>query len=65
MNNIELEGKKEVAILIGSEGGFKEEEIFYAEKEGILVKGLGKRILRCETAPISAISLIMHITGNM
>lgn len=65
LNNIDLKDKKEVAILIGSEGGFTKEEVLYAKKEGVLVKGLGKRILRCETAPISAISLIMYLTGNM
>lgn len=64
LNNIELEGKKEVGILIGSEGGFTKKEVLYAKEQGILIKSLGKRILRCETAPICAASVIMYLTGN-
>lgn len=65
LNNIELKEKKEVGILIGSEGGFTEQEVLYAKEQGVLIKSLGKRILRCETAPICSISLIMYLTGNL
>ncbi len=65
LNNIELQEKKEVGILIGSEGGFTEQEVLYAKEQGVLIKSLGKRILRCETAPICSISLIMYLTGNL
>lgn len=54
-----------VGVLIGSEGGFSEEEIALCEQNGIKKIWLGERILRCETAPISAISIIMHLSGNM
>ena len=56
---------KSVAIFIGSEGGFEEAEVEKAEKNGILTTSLGKRILRCETAPLCALSAIMYITGNL
>ena len=56
---------KSEGILIGSEGGFTEQEVLYAKEQGILIKGLGKRILRCETAPICAASIIMYLTGNL
>ena len=65
LNKIEIEDKKEVGILIGSEGGFTQQEVFYAKEQGVLIKSLGKRILRCETAPICSISLIMYLTGNL
>lgn len=55
----------DISILIGSEGGFSEEEVELALENGLFISGLGKRILRCETAPIAAISIIMNITGNM
>ncbi len=55
----------EIAILIGSEGGFEENEILRAKDNGIKIASLGKLILRCETAPISAISIIMNITKNI
>lgn len=54
-----------LGLLIGSEGGFDGEEIMLAQKAGIIAVGLGDRILRCETAPIAALSIIMHLTGNM
>ena len=56
---------KSVAIFIGSEGGFEESEVEKAEKNGVLTTSLGKRILRCETAPLCALSAIMYITGNL
>lgn len=55
----------EIGVLIGSEGGFDEGEIRLCIEKGIVPIGLGPRILRCETAPISAISIIMNLTGNM
>ena len=55
----------EIAILIGSEGGFEEEEVAWAQQSGCHVLSLGKRILRCETAPLAALSIIMYETGNM
>ena len=51
--------------MIGSEGGFEESEIDFAVENGIHKVGLGPRILRCETAPIAALSIIMNITKNM
>ena len=39
-----------VSIVIGSEGGFSQAEADAAKKEGFLMAGLGRRILRTETA---------------
>ena len=41
---------KSIAIFIGSEGGFSQAEADAAKKEGFLMAGLGRRILRTETA---------------
>ena len=54
-----------IDVFIGSEGGFEEAEVELALKAGIHAATLGKRILRCETAPIAAISVLMNLTGNM
>lgn len=54
-----------IDVFIGSEGGFEEAEVEFALKAGIHAATLGKRILRCETAPIAAISVLMNLTGNM
>ena len=56
---------QEIAVLIGSEGGFDESEVVKAKEKGCQVLSLGKRILRCETAPLAALSIIMFETGNM
>ena len=48
-----------IALCIGPEGGFSKEEVEKAKKEGFLPISLGKRILRTETAAITALSLIM------
>ena len=53
-----------IAIFIGPEGGISQEEAEKAQKAGILTVGLGKRILRTETAPLFALSAIMLLTGN-
>lgn len=56
---------KNIDIVIGSEGGFEPKEAEELQKMGFKSVSLGKRILRCETAPIAAISILMNITGNM
>lgn len=54
-----------IALLIGSEGGFSPEELAQTETCGIRAASLGKRILRCETAPIAALSAVMFFLGEM
>ena len=48
-----------VGILIGPEGGFDEKEIELAEGSGGIIVSLGKRILRTETAAITALGMCM------
>ena len=55
----------EIAVLIGAEGGFDEDEVALAMEYGCHVLSLGKRILRCETAPLAALNILMYETGNM
>lgn len=52
------------AILIGSEGGFDPDEVKKAFDSGVQDASLGKRILRCETAPLAALSVLMYQSGN-
>lgn len=51
---------KNIAIIVGPEGGITEEEVSMLEKAGAKSCSLGKRILRCETAPIAMISMIIY-----
>ncbi|MDR1891544.1 MAG: 16S rRNA (uracil(1498)-N(3))-methyltransferase [Oscillospiraceae bacterium] len=52
-------------IIIGPEGGFSPEEAELVQQNGAKAVTLGKRILRAETAPLAALAVIMHLTGNL
>jgi len=52
-------------VIICPEGGFTEEEIVLAGEKGLLIVSLGQRILRAETAAISAVTLIQFLFGDM
>lgn len=56
---------RRLSVLIGPEGGFDPEEIDVFRRQGGGVATLGPRILRCETAPLAALTLLMHLSGNM
>ncbi len=56
---------RQVSMVIGPEGGFSLTEIEKLQQNGAHIATLGKRILRCETAPLVALSVIMQLTGNM
>ena len=71
-----IDSKKDEIIAFGTdifqhaELGFKEERTSgkFVEKMkelGLVPVTLGSRILRCETAPLAAASIIMNLTGNM
>ena len=49
-----------IAVIVGSEGGFSEAEANAAREAGAVAVSLGKRILRCETAPSFALSAIAY-----
>lgn len=59
------EGVKTIGLFIGCEGGFETHEAESCGLAGVTVVSLGPRILRCETAPLAALSVIMSLTGNM
>ncbi len=60
-----LSGKPQtLGMFIGSEGGFEEAEVNAVLQNGGKAATLGKRILRAETAPLAALSIIMYQTGN-
>lgn len=54
-----------VALLVGPEGGFTEQEIALACSKGATAFSLGKRILRTETAAIVASAVILYELGEM
>ena len=63
-----LEGNKSVSsvsILTGPEGGFEPFEADLARIAGLHICSMGERILRCETAPVVAVTAVMYATGNL
>ena len=56
---------KRIALVTGSEGGFSAEEAAAAAAAGAQTVGLGPRILRCETAPMAALTAALLLTGNL
>jgi len=67
INKLKLQQKniETIGILIGPEGGFSKKEVDFAENAGFQVCGLGPRILRAETASLTACSLIQHYFGDI
>lgn len=61
---LESGGFQSVSLLTGPEGGLEEAEVEQARKAGFTVCTLGSRILRCETAPLCALSAVMYAAGE-
>jgi 16S rRNA (uracil1498-N3)-methyltransferase len=59
------EAVSSVAALVGPEGGWSDEEITLAQKNGWHSVTLGGRILRAETAALVAVTLLQHSFGDL
>lgn len=53
-----------VSLLTGPEGGLETKEVEMAKAAGLQICTLGSRILRCETAPLCALSAVMYASGE-
>ena len=63
---VEVSGYNKIALIVGPEGGISDDEMEYLSKiENVKVVTLGNRILRTETASVSAVSIIQHLMGDM
>lgn len=56
-------GAKTIILLVGPEGGFSHKEVETAVKAGFTTVSLGSQILRTETAPIVALSILQYEFG--
>ncbi len=52
-------------LVVGSEGGFSEEEWALAKQKGYMGVSLGRRILRAETAAIALLAVVMERAGEL
>jgi 16S rRNA (uracil1498-N3)-methyltransferase len=55
----------QIALLVGPEGGLSEREIEQAIAQDFQALALGPRVLRTETAPLAAISILQSLWGDM
>lgn len=56
---------KAVALLVGPEGGFSDEDTAIAVKNGFMPASLGRRILRAETAAITGLAIVQYELGGV
>ena len=63
--NVLLDAQPELALLIGPEGGLSESEIRLSNQHGFVNWCIGDRVLRTETAPVVALSILnYHFASN-
>lgn len=55
---------RSISLVTGPEGGLEPSEVEQALAAGLKVCTLGARILRCETAPLCALSAVMYDSGE-
>lgn len=60
-----LTAEPKVLLIVGPEGGFTEREADEAETAGAVIVGLGRRILRTETAGIVGLACLLYEAGEM
>lgn len=56
-------GVKDIAVIIGPEGGFSKEEVESAVRKGFISVSLGRNILKVETAALTILSIIQYEKG--
>ncbi len=61
----DIKDVKNITLLIGPEGGFSKDEVTGAVEKGFIKASLGPRILRTETAPLAALSIIQYELGDV
>jgi 16S rRNA (uracil1498-N3)-methyltransferase len=57
--------EKQISLLVGPEGGLSDTEIQTAKQAGFVSIRLGPRVLRTETAAISALAIIQSLWGDI
>lgn len=62
---IESRSFSSIALMTGPEGGLTEQEVQLAQDAGMTVCSLGPRILRCETAPLCALSAVLYAADEL
>ena len=58
-------GSSRLLLAVGPEGGFSPEEQARAAAAGMVAAGLGPLVLRTETAGLAALSVVLHVHGEL
>lgn len=64
INTNEMAQAEKIGCWIGPEGGFTPEEVHSAKQASAHIVNLGGRVLRTETATISALSIVQFVSGD-
>lgn len=65
ISQLECPNNNQIYLLIGPEGGLSEKEVQLSESKGFNAITLGPRVLRTETAPVVALSVINTLWGDI
>ena len=60
-----MQMEEQEARLIQDKLNLSEDEVRLAEEAGMKICSLGPRILRCETAPLCALSAVLYAAGAL
>ena len=61
----DIDKASSLVLMLGPEGGFTQKEVEQARLLGWRTVSLGDRILRAETATLSAVSIVQYLAGNL
>ena len=50
----------DTALIVGPEGGFSDSELHTATAHGAIAAGIGELVLRADTAPQAALTIVRH-----
>ena len=64
-NHTKLTRPDSVCIVVGPEGGISDDELTQLKNNDFEALCLGPRVMRTETAPISALSILQHLWGDL
>jgi len=61
----DVKSSRTISVIMGPEGGFTDEEVTQARSHGYFTAGMGPRILKADTATVSACALLQYLFGDM
>jgi len=63
LGDAQLDGQRDIAIIVGPEGGFSKEEVAKAKEKGFVSVSLGRQVLKVDTAVLTILSIIQYEKG--